>query len=41
MRAEGLMTIPTGFTGIIEIDGVWFVVEDGVAYYFDNPDKAD
>ena len=31
----------TGFTGIIEIDGIWFVVEDGQAYYFDDTDKED
>ena len=23
-------------TGIIEIDGIYYVVEDGVAYYFDD-----
>ena len=28
-------------TGIIEIDGIWYIVEDGVAYYFDNTDKED
>ena len=31
----------TGFTGIIEIDGIWFVVEDGQAYYFDDTDDED
>ena len=35
------MEIPNGFTGIIEIDGEIFVVEDGVAYYFDSTDKED
>ena len=25
-----------GYTGIIEIDGVWFIIEDGKAYYFDD-----
>lgn len=24
------------YTGIIEKDGVWYVVFDGIAYYFDN-----
>ena len=28
-----------GFTGIIQIDGVWHVVWDGKAYYFDDADK--
>ena len=28
-------------TGIIEIDGIWFIIEDGVAYYFDNAGKED
>ena len=28
-------------TGIIEIDGIWFIIEDGVAYYFDGTDKED
>ena len=36
-----MMTTIAGFTGIIEIDGIWFVVEDGQAYYFDNRDKED
>ena len=31
----------TGYTGIIEIDGIWFIVEDGVAYYFDYTGKED
>ena len=31
----------TGFTGIIKIDGIWFVVEDGQAYYFDDTDNED
>ena len=35
------MTLETDFTGIIEIGGVWFVVEDGVGYYFDEADKDD
>ena len=26
----------TGYTGIIEVDGIWFIVEDGHAYYFDD-----
>ena len=33
--------IQTGFTGIIEIDGIWFVVEDGQLYYFDDTDNED
>ena len=33
--------IQTGFTGIIEIDGIWVIVEDGQAYYFDDADKGD
>ena len=28
-------------TGIIEIDGVWYIVLDGVLYYFDNRGKED
>ena len=28
-------------TGIIEIDGIWHIIEDGVAYYFDGTDKED
>ena len=35
------MTTITGFTGIIEIDGIYYVVEDGQVYYFDDPDKED
>ena len=35
------MATIAGFTGIIEIDGIWFVVEDGQAYYFDDTDKED
>lgn len=30
------MTIPEGYTGIIEIDGTIYVVEDGQIYYFDG-----
>ena len=30
------MAIQTGFTGIIKVEGIWFVVEDGQAYYFDD-----
>ena len=26
-------------TGIIEIDGIWYIVEDGTAYYFDETDN--
>ena len=36
-----MMTTIAGFTGIIEIDGIWFVVEDGQAYYFDDRDNED
>ena len=35
------MATITGFTGIIEIDGVYYVVEDGQAYYFDDTDNED
>ena len=28
-------------TGIIEIDGIYYVVEDGIAYYFDDTDNED
>ena len=28
--------IQAGFTGIIEVEGIWFIVEDGQAYYFDD-----
>ena len=33
--------IQTGFTGIIEIEGIWVIVEDGQVYYFDDTDKED
>ena len=33
--------IQTGFTGIIEVEGIWVIVEDGEAYYFDDTDKED
>ena len=36
-----MMTTITGYTGIIEINGIWIVVEDGQAYYFDDTDKED
>ena len=35
------MTTITGYTGIIEIDGIYYVVEDGQVYYFDDTDKED
>ena len=35
------MTLETNYTGIIEIDGVWVIVEDGQAYYFDETEKED
>ena len=35
------MAIPTGFTGFIKVEGVWVIVEDGQAYYFDDTDKED
>ena len=35
------MATITDYTGIIEIDGVYYVVEDGQAYYFDDTDKED
>ena len=34
-----LMTTITDYTGIIEIDGVYYIVEDGQAYYFDDTDN--
>ena len=36
-----MTTITDGYTGIIEIDGIYYVVEDGHAYYFDDTDKED
>lgn len=29
-------TVQNGYTGIVEINGVWYVVEDGKLLYFDN-----
>ena len=33
--------IRTGFTGIIKVEGIWVIVEDGQAYYFDDTDDED
>ena len=34
--------LQAGLSGIIiEIDGIYYVVEDGQAYYFDDTDKED
>lgn len=35
------MTAETDYTGIIEINGIYYVVEDGQAYYFDDVDGED
>ena len=36
-----MTTIEDGYTGIINIGGVWVIVEDGQIYYFDDTDKED
>ena len=36
-----MMTTISGYTGIIKIDGIWVIVEDGQIYYFDDTDNED
>ena len=36
-----MTTITDGYTGIIEINGVYYIIEDGQVYYFDDTDKED
>ena len=35
------MALEANYTGIIEIEGIWVIVEDGQVYYFDDTDKED